>query len=133
MSVREMFRRARHNLIWAALVGVLLQAVAPGWALTVLAARDPDPITDVPICSDHVSPEGDNAPQHRHAPLCPICQIACCAAYAVVPAPALFAGSADMGWVSYSRYSIAEPRGPPPVTARARAPPLSSEFGAASG
>jgi hypothetical protein len=130
---RERLRRARHNLVWAALISVLVQAVAPGWAVSVMAARALDPISDVPICSDHAAPEGNSEPRHQHAPFCPICQITCCAAYAVVPAPAIFAGSADMGWVSYSRYSIAEPRGPPPVTARARAPPLFSEFGAASG
>jgi hypothetical protein len=117
-------RRARRNLVWAAFISVLLQAVAPGWAVSVLAARALDPIPDIPVCSDHVSPDGNSAPAHRNAPLCPVCQTTCCAGYAVTPGPATFPSSADIGWISYSRYSIAEPRGPPPITARARAPPL---------
>jgi hypothetical protein len=118
-----MTHRACHKFVWAALIGMLLQAAAPVWAVSVLAASSLDPMTDSPVCSEHTQLDGKSTPQHRHALLCPLCQILCHAGYAVFPSPPDVVVPANIGWVSHPRYSIAEPRGPPPVFAQPRAPP----------
>jgi hypothetical protein len=119
-----MAHRACRKFVWAALIGVVLQIAAPGWALSVVAARSLDPLTDTPICSEHAQLDGKDAPERRHASFCPVCQVLCHAVYAVFPSPPDFVVPANIGWVSPLRYSIAEPRGPPPVFAQPRAPPV---------
>jgi hypothetical protein len=124
----KMVHRGCHKFVWAALIGVLIQIAAPVWAVSALAASPLDPIADAPVCSEHSQLDGKGAPQHRHAPLCPICQILCHAVYAVVPSPPDFTAPANISWVSHLRYSIPEPRGPPSVFAQPRAPPSRSDM-----
>src|SRR5690242_19558815 len=124
-----MGRRARHILAWVARIDVLLQGAASGWGVSVLAARAVDGIADVPICSDHANPDERNTPPDQHGPLCPICQVGCCAAFVVAPDLAVSPRLADRAPLAFPHYSIAEPRGPPRGLPQARAPPLLSDAG----
>src|SRR5258705_472515 len=119
---------ARHNMVWAALIGVLLQVAAPGWALSLLAARSLNPIIDAPFCSQHEEHDGKSAPQHQHGSLSPPCNVLSPAGYALFPAPPPFARPANTGSISHLRYSIAEPRAPPSLFAQARGPPSPSDM-----
>jgi hypothetical protein len=120
-----MASRPLHNVLWAAVLAVLIQLGAPVWVMSMLAAQAGDPLVGMPICS-HDAGRGDpSTPTPHHGSICPICQFAGQAGQLVLSTAAVAVAPAEIGRVSRISYAIAEPRAPPSRFAQARAPPAS--------
>jgi hypothetical protein len=124
-----MRRPSRTSFVFAGLVAVLLQVLAPGWA-AVAMARQASALDDVAICTAHAADDGTSAPRHDSGKIqhlaCPICQLAAAGHHVLpsrqdvmLPRP----GSASL---RHPLLQSAAPRGPPAVATRARGPPTLS-------
>ncbi len=108
------------------LFAVLLQVLAPGWAAVSMAAQF-DPLADAAICSvGHVPDDGSGGSRKHHHVVCPLCQVAAAAHYAL-PAATIDLPLPRIGLpVRHPHVDLAAPRGPPALPANARAPPTLS-------
>ena len=105
-------------------LGLLLQTNAPAQA-SAMARAAADPLSGVIICSAHSQTKHAPAsPERQHKQLCADCLVCCGAAQAVLDdAPALpLPGEAAA--VAHRPFTLAQPRAPPAILARARGPPL---------
>jgi len=111
----------------AALLAVLLQVMAPIWAMQAVASQA-DPFANAPICyaNGHITPSQGDSGQH-HDGFCPVCQFAA-ALHVAVPAPAAIAVPLPRVVVvaAVSINPAAPLRGPPALRPRSRSPPVFS-------
>jgi hypothetical protein len=117
-----MAKARRETRITVAALALLLQLVSPVWA-TWLSFGSGPPL-DIPICTEH-QPENDGkAPPHSHLIACPLCVIVSHAFYGAPDGTAAVASPVEFAFVVHELNRAAPLRGPPLVTARARAPPI---------